>query len=725
MVDKILAKSEPVQTLKEHTEKVIKQLEYFLHFNLLQLEDKEIKLLKRACFIHDLGKANSKFQNKIIGKFVIEEIPHNHLSIAFIKDSEEDKELLEKLVAFHHWRDFKELTEDTYNDLKSYLRKLEAEFGEKFEILSLPKLKKRLRKLEEYYNLRKDRPPKIGEEKSFIKLLGLLNRFDHSASAGVEIESKPIDKYSTTANFLTRITPKPWQLDALKENNSSRNGLVIASTGMGKTEFGLLWSCYSKTFYTLPIRTSTNAMYNRLLKLFGKDNVGLLHSDALPTLVLKKEENETDDSLYVYDLSKNLSQNITVSTADQLFTATLKYFGFEKIYATLSYSKVIIDEIQSYSPITLAVIVQGLKEIKEMGGKYLVITATFPKFLEDYLDDFDFIVRKIPSLTKHKLKIINSDIVEATSFLKKLREKHRKILLVCNTVKKAQEVYRRLEHPKLLLHSRLTRFDRNKREENILNNFKGILVATQVIEVSLDIDFDILITEIAPYDVLVQRMGRILRRCKTDGNYLPDEPNVYVYTDNVSGKGNVYEASLIEKTSELLKDEKISEKEKIDICEKFYSKDNLKGSSYITDFENAIKNIKDIPLTKKDQAQNIFRDINTIDIIPESLLNENIHNEKIASIFGIREIMTLKHFLNNIDQCLWKDRNKRILVYETIKDFFVPIPYHFLKDRKYFFLSKLINRKSRFINGVIVANIAYDSEMGILQENEENSWNIL
>lgn len=96
-------------------------------------------------------------------------------------------------------------------------------------------------------------------------------------------------------------------------------------------------------------------------------------------------------------MAKNLSYPLIVSTADQIFTATLKYLGFEKIYGTLSYSKVIIDEIQAYSPQTMAIIIHGLKEIVSIGGKFLIVTATFPSFVRDELP-LDFSITKIPNL---------------------------------------------------------------------------------------------------------------------------------------------------------------------------------------------------------------------------------------------------------------------------------------------------------------------------------------
>lgn len=127
---------------------------------------------------------------------------------------------------------------------------------------------------------------------------------------------------------------------------------------------------------------------------------------------------------------------------------------------------------------------------------------------------------------------------------------------MCNTVEKAQELYKILkEFSPLLLHSRFTRFDRNFKENIVLReDFKGILISTQVVEVSLDIDFDVLITEMAPLDVLVQRMGRIYRRFKGDGEFYPSKPNIYIFTKAPSGIGTVYEKEIIKKSEDFLKE---------------------------------------------------------------------------------------------------------------------------------------------------------------------------
>lgn len=131
--------------------------------------------------------------------------------------------------------------------------------------------------------------------------------------------------------------------------------------------------------------------------------------------------------------------------------------------------------------------------------------------------------------------------------------------VILNTVKQAQEVYKALTEggdngkgkknqgneplmPKdrvLLFHSRFTAADRERITKDVLDKFgkdtsnrpkKFILVATQVVEQSLDVDFDHMITEIAPLDLLLQRSGRVKRHPRTKDNGGDDrgDPALYV-----------------------------------------------------------------------------------------------------------------------------------------------------------------------------------------------------
>ncbi|MCM8772228.1 MAG: CRISPR-associated helicase Cas3' [Candidatus Omnitrophica bacterium] len=734
IMDGIIAKSYPQKTLKEHTKDVMNLFDELKRLSDklgIKLAEEDWKTLELACFYHDFGKANSVFQKKITKSLNLSDIPHNFLSIFFLQNK---NEMLLKLVAFHHWRDFPDLREEMIEqirgDISCYISKIQEYFNKSFNLRKSLEFKKDLEKLQRYYFRRIDGSIDLKKESKFIILLGLLNRIDHSASAGVPVEIEPINKYEITQNFLLKKTAEPWQLSELSKDYKDKNGIVTASTGMGKTEMSLLWSNSQKTFYTLPVRTSVTAMFRRLKGLFGEKKVGLLYSDALSNLFLEENKLSTDDIFYHYDIAKNLSYPLIVSTADQIFTATLKYLGFEKIYATLSYSRVIVDEIQAYSPQTMAIIIHGLNEIASIGGKFLIVTATFPSFVKDELP-LDFSITKIPNLKKHNVKLVDEPLAENT-IIKKLLSKLiskgiGKILIVCNTVEKAQELYKILKDLKefspLLLHSRFTRFDRNFKENTVLReNFNGILISTQVIEVSLDIDFDILITEMAPLDVLVQRMGRIYRRFKSDGEFYPSEPNVYIFTEDPSGIGTVYEKEIIEKSKDFLKSGILSEKDKYQMTKEFYSKRNIQNTKYWTKFNNALNGIKSYSVNKKTEAQEIFRDISQIEVIPQGLLEYEVQNERILKKLGFDK----GPFRNVIEKIKIEDRKEKILFIELIKDFMVPIPLYRIKKNFLSLCNYIQNSKLKeFLTNVKVVDYKYNNELGLLCEKDEDAMGII
>lgn len=143
-------------------------------------------------------------------------------------------------------------------------------------------------------------------------------------------------------------------------------------------------------------------------------------------------------------------------------------------------------------------------------------------------------------------------------------ESNSKVLIVCNQVKRAQKLYEFIEklYPdvkKMLVHSRYKRSDRAKLETklredfNQLENVPCIVVSTQVVEVSLDISFDIMITECAPIDALTQRFGRINRKRTRDtiGHYKP----IYVIAPSEDDKEALpYSLDVLKDTFSVLPD---------------------------------------------------------------------------------------------------------------------------------------------------------------------------
>ena len=147
------------------------------------------------------------------------------------------------------------------------------------------------------------------------------------------------------------------------------------------------------------------------------------------------------------------------------------------------------------------------------------------------------------------------------------------MLCICNTVDEAQELFRRIregtgEFEVTLLHSRFTKADRRARESAVVEKFgpsrprpKGaIVVSSQVVEQSLDLDFDILLTEVCPIDLLIQRLGRIHRHQRRDRALAFGKATAIVYCPEefadhcFGGSGYVYEPICLARSLMALKE---------------------------------------------------------------------------------------------------------------------------------------------------------------------------
>lgn len=169
--------------------------------------------------------------------------------------------------------------------------------------------------------------------------------------------------------------------------------------------------------------------------------------------------------------------------------------------------------------------------------------------------------------------------------------------MICNTVNKAVELYQDLRERNIdahLIHSRFIRHDRDVKEKEISvfgksdNHKSGIWIGTQVVEASLDIDFDLLITELSELNGLFQRMGR----CYRSRNYKGKKPNVYVFDGGEHAphgirKGNksVVDWQMFEISKQAIVNISgyLSEQDKLDLINKNYTSDK------VSDFVNQVK----------------------------------------------------------------------------------------------------------------------------------------
>ncbi len=620
------------KTIYEHTKDVLDNYNNFFKEYPNSFNNEEKELIYLACLYHDLGKSNELFQKKIKGFKNVSEISHNFLSPLFlpleeIKENYDETSLkvLNTAIFYHHTRDYDINPSDYLDYAKTYIK-------EPFHIENnfFPSHPKYGVLFKYPSTTGKNIPENVWEK--FTKIKGMLNRFDYTASSGFknpEIKNNNIEITKNIKLSFKNLTDM--QKYALE--NTNKNLILIGSTGSGKTESSLLWLNNSKGFYTLPLKVASNAIYKRIKDEYAikeKDAVALLHSDSFE--ILKKENVEYEE----YKLMKLLSSPLTICTVDQIFKFPFKALGQEIYAATLSYSKVIIDEIQMYSPIILACLITGLKRIVESNGNFLIITATFPKFLKNKLSDTineeNYEIKSFINeneLKRHFIKIIEEEF-DLEKIIKNSRNK--KVLIICNTVSKSIKVYQNLKILKAenihLLHARFIKKDREKLEEEIKSFAKssntGIWVTTQLVEASLDIDFDELHTELAPADSLIQRFGRCYRKRE----YLGLVPNIYIY--NNDSTSFIYDEKLLSLSLEQLKkyDNKLlSELDKISYLDSVYDDKVLKDNKvkYIEELEEKLKQFNNImPMRyNNEEIQKIFRDINTINVIPDSIYNVN------------------------------------------------------------------------------------------------------
>lgn len=473
MKNPFLAKTKDRETIIDHTEKLYGNFLKLksIYPNILNLD---WKLLKLACLYHDLGKINTKFQNKLIGKlnetelkqnseninlipklkddFVeIDEIPHGYLSPAFLPKntlkkiySEDEMRILYQSIYFHHNRE----KLDNHDELKVIVKEDLSKYIGDFNYNRIEKVEKLYPSFSKYIKVRIPDIEEDSEEtiKKYIMTKGLLNKIDYSASADIEVEIKNEDLFEKTSKFLKEGGFKPNKLQEYMINHQDDNNIIRASTGIGKTEAALFWIGNNKGFFTLPLKVSINAIFDRIIEKinFPKEKTGLLHSDT-SSEYLKRNNNELN--MEQVDRTKQLSLPITVCTLDQLVDFIFKYEGYELKLATLSYSKLVIDEIQMYSPELVGFLIVALKHITEMGGKFSIVTATLPPIFLYFIDKQSIEYNKPDPFYKevegkvqlrHRIKVLQEDInIEHI----KNNYKNKKVLIIVNTVKQAQRLY--------------------------------------------------------------------------------------------------------------------------------------------------------------------------------------------------------------------------------------------------------------------------------------------
>ena len=372
---------------------------------------------------------------------------------------------------------------------------------------------------------------------------GYLLQADHLASAGVrKLPSLPFSPAGIAQTLGFRESELyPHQRAAA---HCHGHALLTAPTGSGKTEAALLWAARQhppRLFYMLPYQASMNAMYDRLTRIFGSERVGLLHGRSTLTLYrrLLAGAESPQEAAQMARLLRNRAgmayYPLRVLSPYQMLKATFQLKGFEALLADFAGAAFVLDEIHAYEPARLAMILETLHYLAaHYGARVLFMSATLPRPIREHVQS----LLNIPNILRadratyqrfrrHQLSLLEGNLApDGGPYIRDALRAGQQVLVVANTVRKARELWeelapwaRRQGIPAWLLHSRFAGRDRLEKERQILtaaglgqhHRAPILVIATQVVEVSLNLDLDVLFSDPAPLEALFQRFGRVNR----------------------------------------------------------------------------------------------------------------------------------------------------------------------------------------------------------------------
>ena len=343
-------------------------------------------------------------------------------------------------------------------------------------------------------------------------------------------------------------------------------------------------------FFGLPTQATSNGIFSRvrdwLDHMKGEKSLRLIHGKAqlndefskLPKSRNIHGEDGVGVNEWFAGRKVSILDDFTVGTVDQILLAALKQKHLMLRHLGLANKVVVIDEAHAYDSYMNIYLNQAIRWLGAYRVPVVILSATLPiskrnSLLKSYMMGANLDYGSIPkpegfeTNEAYPLLTYNdgANIKQFADFetndgidyqiIKKSKDQSEDLVglikentpkggvvgVMVNTVRKAQDFSRQCiesfgEDRVELLHSSFIATDRYKKEKNLIEtigkngtrpDFK-IVIGTQVIEQSLDIDFDILITDLAPMDLILQRMGRLHRHEETKRPENLKNPKVYV-----------------------------------------------------------------------------------------------------------------------------------------------------------------------------------------------------
>ncbi len=466
----------------------------------------------------------------------------------------------------------------------------------------------------------------------------------------------------------------------LELSNSKKDILLTAPTGWGKTFAAIVVALSqnptpSHIIYVLPTITAINKMKKVLETIFTgiKIEENYYFADLESLKRYEKEKDFEFDPLTEIFILKSFIAPITITTIDQVILTLLMVGKFHLKRYHFRNSFFIFDEYHLYPPNGLILLIKFIKEYNEKfeyNIKTLFMSATEDPIYSNIIKSNLNVVEKsyidyYKNTLRYKFELIEEDILSQKIIENILKYSlNNNVLVILNTVEKAIKLFLEIKKEGklkniILIHSRFIYKDRREKEEILENSLqnKGILIiSTQVAEVSLDVSFDYLFTEVAPLPSLIQRFGRVNRYGK-----FTNTKNVFItypYEIIEGDKKYPYEIDELKETWEILNKATglENEYELFDIMKKNYQKEEL-----YTDIKNREKLIENY-IRNWVEGTNWFYSVD----LKDDQLNNILNFREKSTTLVIPECME-KKVMEILEK---KNKNK----YTKIKEYFVPVP---------------------------------------------------
>lgn len=420
--------------------------------------------------------------------------------------------------------------------------------------------------------------------------------------------------------------------------------------------------------------------------------------------------------------------DFVVGTIDQFLLLSLKQKHLFLRHLGFSKKVVVIDEVHAYDAYMNQYLYQALKWMGAYNVPVIILSATLPaekreELIEEYLIGKGIKTRKqkhdrqiaaftYPLITyndgsvikyedkfektsKKKIEVIRKEEDNLIKLISSLYKQGGNIGIIVNTVKKAQDLAKVVEEnfgndSFELIHSRFIDTHRIKKEEELLKQIgknasrpdKKIYIGTQVIEQSLDIDFDVMITELAPIDLVLQRSGRLQRHDIKRSEYYK-KPTLYITGTSEKlefdeGSSFVYSSYLLARSQYFLPDEIIIPDDLSKLVQKVYSNEDIKLDKNLDSVYKNFRNEHLRLIERQKEKAKVFRignpDTDFLEDEGETIIgwlnNSNEVNTEEAAFAQVRdtketiEVIALQENKNGIG--LFADEND---ISENIDDY--------------------------------------------------------